>query len=392
MSYSTKKSLAKKRTASALAPLLLMGLAAAGPVSGQGLVPGTGSEPVTGLGEACNAKLRCDVGRSLYYDYSASFVGDAELETPSVFEYGAAAITGSTQVAVTAVESREGLCTYAVQLAEVDVKQIADGRVVHSSKGDEEGSTVYDPFYFTQRSDGQLVEVMLGREEMAEVATFKRGVVNALNVTVRDSERYEVMETDISGTHLATYSLSESGKGTSVLTRELRKGGENLLKSDDVQAFNYQATQNTSLEVDLNSCQVAVVNIDEEVVVLEPGAGDPGVSDVFRHERMSVRAAATMILTGSGLPTSSVTLPTKADRADLVRIPVNAAIGESLESLNGGERAELLLAQLRDDADNEQLISELAQMLRNDPAARRRRNGRRRRSRRGRCAASGPAR
>ncbi|MEO1370262.1 MAG: hypothetical protein AAFX50_24025, partial [Acidobacteriota bacterium] len=258
---------------------------------------------------------------------------------------------------------------YAVQLAAVDVKQVADGEVIRSSRGDEEGSTVYDPFYFTQRSDGQLVEVMLGREEMAEVATFKRGVVNALNVTVRDSLNYEVMETDISGTHLATYSVTESGKGKAILNRQLRKGGESLLKSDDLSAFDYQAVQNTSLEFDLDACQMAAVNIDEEVVVLEPGAGDPGVSDVFRHERLSVRAAASMILTGVGLPSSSTTLPTKAERADMVRIPVNAAIAESLESVRGGERADELLRQLRDDAKNEQLISELGQMLRQDSAA-----------------------
>ncbi|MEM1179946.1 MAG: hypothetical protein AAGM22_16515 [Acidobacteriota bacterium] len=359
-SYSTRKTFASKRTATALAPLLLLGLTSAGPAAGAGDTIG----PATGLGDRCEAKLRCDVGRSLYYDYAATFIGDADVQTASEHGYGSATITGAARVEIAAVESRSNQCTYAVALSDVALEERVQGEVVMTPKGEDVEAALSENFYFTQRDDGQLIEVVVGREDLPETATFKRGIVNALNMTIQDRERYEVMETDISGTHLATYSLTEV-EDKAVLSRTLTKGSDRLLKGQ-VEAFNYEAQQQTSLAVDLNACHVSEVNISESVVVTEPGPGDPAVSNVFRHDTLTVQASALMRLVGAGAPTNAVTVPTKSRLDNMVRIPVNAPVSESSESFNGADRVESLLVQLRDDPSNEQLISELGRTLPGD--------------------------
>ncbi|MEM6795484.1 MAG: hypothetical protein AAF725_16015, partial [Acidobacteriota bacterium] len=351
------------RTAGGLVPLLLLGLTATAPVgaSGQGKA-GT----VFDTGGQCRATLKCAVGETRIYDYSAVFTNEADVETVTESGYGSATLTGEAVASLTAVSDRNSVCTYAVALREVEVAEIVNGEPASLPRDEEISPLMEETYYFTQASDGRILDVMIGREEQPEAVTFKRGVINALNVTLRGEGRYEVQETDISGTHRAQYS-AETLRDRTTLQRTIDKGAGGVAKSA-LGSLAFESTQNATLTLDHDSCGIAEVNINEVVIIDQPDASDPAVSNLFHHETLTVRAAANMTLRSTTTASSSAQAPTKLNLKDLVRLPVDAPVLVTPRSVGDLGAVEELLENLTAKNRDEEKIRELARALRADDA------------------------
>ncbi len=313
-------------------------------------------------GGSCGAQLSCRVGETRTYDYDAVFVSEADVETNEESGYAASTMTGDALVSVTAIASQDSLCTYAVNLADVNVAEIVREEVVESAGERELASFFQDTYYFTQSADGQIVDVTLGREEVPEVATFKRGVINSLNVTLRPGKEYQVVESDITGTYTASYEASPGGGHTQLERSATRTGETNLKKG--LPPITFETTQATSFTLDESTCVLSQVNIDEVVIIDQPDASDPPVSRHYHHETITVRAAANITLLSTSRSTKVRALGMDRNRDDMVTLPVNARVGLSAE--DNEEAVSGLLAQLLTDADNKLLYRALSRAVRAD--------------------------
>ncbi|MEM1206482.1 MAG: hypothetical protein AAGN66_24830 [Acidobacteriota bacterium] len=310
--------------------------------------------------------LKCDPGRELTYGYEGIFVGEADVETIQESGYESARLAGDASVAVTAVARQEHLCTHAVKLDAVRVEQIVGEEVRASATHEDMAEQIQAPFYFTQTADGQIVEVAVGADEAPEVVNFKRGIVNALSLTLRGDDRYEVVESDISGTYVAHYTRQRGDEG---LTFERSKTTSDYLVGKNGQQVEtrMEVAQTTRVGFDeLEGC-LTEISIDESVVIAAPGPNDPPVSAHYHHETLTVRAAVNMRMTGSGRNLGHTQLKHDLETGDLVRLPVNAALAQSPEDEDLGEAIDDLLSQMQKHPENPDLVLTLARAVRSDP-------------------------
>ncbi len=327
-----------------------------------------GSLPAAQAAVACGeTALACRVGQSLIYDYDAIFTSEADVETVATSGYNSATLTGEATVSLTAVASQDNLCTYAVQLSEVAVAELVEDKTVESAGEQEIGETINQVFYFTQASDGQIVDVTVGREDIPEVITFKRGLVNALNLTLRADDQYEVFESDISGSYSANYSVSR-GEREVVLSRTKSEADYTAGKNGRKLAQNIALTHTSSINFSLESCVISQVNIDELVIIAQPDASDPVVSAHYHHETVKVRAAVNMTLTAMSMRHDTGKLRQGLRRGDMLRLPVAAAIGLSTVDEDNSEQIAELVERLHEQPSHGELLSGLSQAVRGDAA------------------------
>ncbi|MEM1179045.1 MAG: HEAT repeat domain-containing protein [Acidobacteriota bacterium] len=290
---------------------------------------------------ACRAKLQCRVGEIRTYDYSAVFTTEADLVAHDQSGGGAASLIGEAELRLRTVATDEETCRYEAVLSDVEVAELFRGERVHSARSAEVESEVGEAYYFTQRFDGRILDVTLGREDGPEAATFKRGLINALGATLLDKEAYALEETDMTGTHEAAYARSIVGEAVdyrrTVEKVHVRDGEKNLSAPAAV------ASQRARVRVDQSACLISEVDIDEDVVAVAPDAGDPAVSPRYRHETITIRAAANLRLLSYGFG------PVRAGAGDegLVTMAVDAPVGSARSLATREDRAEEIESLLK---------------------------------------------
>ncbi len=310
--------------------------------------------------------LACKLGHELMYDYDGVFISEADVQTVEDVAYRTATLTGRATVSVTAVGRQNELCTHAVRLTDVEVAEIVGDEIVESLGEHELAGVMGDTYYFTQTNRGQIVDLLIGEHDGPEVVTFKRGVVNALNLTLQTGEQYEAVESDISGTYQARYRVSETDEQ---LTLHRRKQSQDSLadKGGMTASSMVESIQTTRFAIDKAAGCLTEISIDESVVIAQPGAGDPPVSDRFHHEKVTVRAKVDMRLTGARQGSNAPAMKRASLASGMVRIPVADPIVVPDERAEQGAIIDSLLDQLLDRPDHRQLAVALSRAVRLDP-------------------------
>ena len=116
--------------------------------------------------------IACELKKTLRYDYTATFQNDADVESFQGSGHNSVLLNSSATVEITAIQSDKSLCTYAVELTNVELVEMLDAKTVEQVDGKDIPASMYDTFFFTQQSDGQIREIILGGKEQAEIVTF----------------------------------------------------------------------------------------------------------------------------------------------------------------------------------------------------------------------------
>lgn len=72
------------------------------------------------------------------------------------------------------------------------------------------------PFFFTQNSEGSIIEVEYPSDEPNWITDFKKGVASVLHMQLKPTDTYSLSEYDASGHYTANYTISETPVGTQI--------------------------------------------------------------------------------------------------------------------------------------------------------------------------------
>lgn len=328
-----------------------------------------GRDDLPGSGGKGARELACLVGRTLDYDYEGTFISEAEVQSSSGTSFNSAALETAASVRITAIEAALDTCTYEVVLDDVKVLEVVGREIVESAEGEELGSDIGVPYYFTQSRDGTIREIIIGDHEGEETVNYKRGVVNAFNVTLRDGETYDVVESDISGTYTAHYTVVDGRDGIDFARAKDHKdylGGEGGRGATQA-SMPYNMSHNSSSTLDPILGVIGTVNISEVVIVDEPDGSDAPVSDTFQHDTLTVRASVAVELVSVSSVRNVRAARAGVDAPGMLRIPVAAPLAQpDSPDLDNSANIAALLEQTIDHAAGASLLNELVAAMKVD--------------------------
>lgn len=333
--------------------------------------PTVSAETVPDASSAGEYAISCEIGKSFAYRYDGMFVDSATITSVSDVDTGNAMLSADGEFAIAAVEESRKGCMYAVEMSGVDVREAVGREVVQQSRPDENAELVKSTFYYMQQPDGTISDVYLSREMPTEIQFFQRGLVDALNVTMK-SERgeYSVVESDASGTHKVHYIMKELGReGVSFIgsyTEADYLESPKLAKAA-AQGINTSMTNTTTSTFNPLYGVIQSVTIDETFIITEPDSSSPPITDFLRHGTMQIQAAVTIDMTAVNVATNVRDLRAGLDSDEMVRLSLSAEISPDGDvDFDHSELIASLLTELEAEPSSPALLTELTRAIEED--------------------------
>ena len=234
-------------------------------------------DPVAGTpaGDA----LACRVGVRQVYDYSGVYVGSDAVESIQGTGGGASEMGVDGELVLTAARDSGGSCLYAVELQNIAVYTVAEGRPIYTDYNEQEARQLAQRYYIErEKVTGTITSIIIDRRIPAEIMQFQRDAAFIFQTTIQPKAAYTAVESDNTGQHAVAYTM-EAGRNESIYTRT-----KDTVKDA---AKNTNAANGTSQFV-VGSGTLQEIHVHETVLIDQPEANDPAVSDTFEHHTLTV--------------------------------------------------------------------------------------------------------
>ncbi|HEX5749150.1 MAG TPA: HEAT repeat domain-containing protein [Archangium sp.] len=226
-----------------LRPVLMLGtllLSAAAP-----LTVHAGQAPSSQMAAASALPLRYEKGLSYTYQWSAKVQGRTFNQDEKQVGQSENATQFDALARVTLVEQLDAE-TYllALSLEEPRISRYnEDGAMVEEERDPELMAELARPVYFKQNAYGQVSELLHSAKESPGTINLKRGIISALQSSVKDVGAFEAQEQDVSGIYRAKYEAFREGE--QLFVRKQRTDKDYLAFADrtiEARDFNLESS------------------------------------------------------------------------------------------------------------------------------------------------------
>lgn len=219
--------------------------------------------------------LAYEVGKSYQYDYEVVInTNSAKRDSQGTRTDGAAksVIAGQANVQVTAKEN-DG--TFVGQVSLQDPYICNTNGTGESMVNDEELVTALTvPLVFKQAATGEIKSVSIPQNASAQATNIQKGVLNALQVTLKEGSSYTAAEAAGQGTVTATYTVEDKADGAYITKKFQRVSFTSLISSGQTpQDLKLENTIN--LVLDKEKGVLTAVTYTEKMATGDGQGGDP---------------------------------------------------------------------------------------------------------------------
>ena len=225
-------------------------------------------------------ELRYQAGRTYQYDYAVTIkTTSAARDAGGVRQDGGetTVIEALVNLAITGA----GADGYAGELSLQDAAvSRTDGTAVHAVNDAETLRALETPLRFTQAKNGAITAVSIPANAPLQAVNIQKGVLNALQLTLRQGDSYVALENAGQGVLRAQYTLRDAGQQLHVAKRYDERSFDRLVSSG---AANPRLKLQNDIEMTLDNASgvVSSVSYEERIATGDgapAGAGFDGVT------------------------------------------------------------------------------------------------------------------